>query len=176
MFVTVVLAVFVVFNLDTFSYKASAGVNSGAFERNLAGLELYGLKLPELFLPAWHRWHYLTEFAQQKYYIQTLIKGEVGSGYLGIVGIIGLVWLVVHGLIELGRGTAGHIQTAWWQVIWVSVVFAGRRLESDPGFSGINSFPRHEQVQYCHSDVVTDVSRWGVVKTFPRQVGANRGG
>jgi hypothetical protein len=120
-FVTVVLAVFVVFNLDTFSYRASAGVNSGAIVRNLAGLEVYGLKLPELFLPAWHRWHYLTEFAQQKYYIPTLIKGEVGSAYLGFVGIIGLVWLVVHGLIELGRGTAGHIHTAWWQVIWVTL-------------------------------------------------------
>lgn len=120
-FVTVVLAVFVVFNLDTFSYRASAGVNSGAITRNLAGLEIYGLKLPELFLPAWHRWHQLIEFAQQKYYLPTLIKGEVGSAYLGIVGIIGLVWLVIHGLTELGRGTAGHIHAAWWQVIWVSL-------------------------------------------------------
>ena len=76
-------------------------MNSGAIVRNLAGLEVYGLKLPELFLPSWHRWHYLTEFAQQKYYIPTLIKGEVGSAYLGFVGIVGLVWLVGHGLIEL---------------------------------------------------------------------------
>jgi phosphoglycerol transferase len=117
----VTLAVFVLFNIDTFSHRASAGENSGVIVRNFAALEVYGLKLPELFLPLWHRWERFAEFAQRGYYTPALIKGEIGSAYLGVVGTVGLVWLVGHGLIELARGTASHIHTAWWQVIWVSL-------------------------------------------------------
>ncbi|WP_267729782.1 hypothetical protein [Niveibacterium sp. 24ML] len=113
------IGVFVLFNLDTFYYQIVNGGNPAAVSRSLAGLEIYGLKLPELFLPPSHRWDWLAGFAQANYYTPTFIKGELGSPYLGIFGISGFVTLVLFGLYCLFRAQSEKIPVEWWQVLWV---------------------------------------------------------
>jgi hypothetical protein len=115
------LTTFALFNADTLSYKWVHGENGEAVARSLAGLETYGLKLPELFLPSSHRLKLLSEFSQARYYSVALIKGEMGSPYLGMAGIVGLIWLLSHGLFYLLRNRPYRVSPAWWQVIWVSL-------------------------------------------------------
>jgi hypothetical protein len=118
-FITV--SFFLLFNFDTLSYKAQNGENIEAVSRSLAGLELYGLKIPELFLPPAHRLQSLGDFAQSHYYQPSLIKGEMGSPYLGFLGILGLLMLTGIGLVRLFRGNANQIHPAWWQVVWIAL-------------------------------------------------------
>ena len=111
--------VFLIFNSDTFVYKYFNGENSGAITRSLDNLEVYGLKLPELFLPVLHKWNFLDSFAKNHYYNTTLIKGELGSPYLGFIGIIALIWLFFDGLINVFKDRLQNISLSWWQVNWI---------------------------------------------------------
>lgn len=119
--IAVTLSVFILFNIDTFSFSAAAGKNEDAVVRDLAALELYGLKLPELFLPTSHRWREFSAYALTRYYEPALIKSTDSTAYLGIAGIAGFVWLLGYGLLQLLQGAANRICAAWWQVVWVSL-------------------------------------------------------
>lgn len=110
---------FLLFNLDTLTYQFLNGPNTDALVRNISGLELYGLKLPDLFLPVVHRWTSLNEFTKIHYYSDTFIKGEIGSTYLGFIGIIGFFWLMLYGLNKLFKNEVNYIPTSWWQMIWI---------------------------------------------------------
>jgi hypothetical protein len=112
---------FLLFNLDTLSYKFQNGENLGAVSRNFTGLELYGLKLPELFLPASHKLQVLSDYAHRFYYDVSSIRGEMGSPYLGFFGILSILTLLFVGLIKLLKGDADKIHPAWWQLIWVTL-------------------------------------------------------
>ena len=119
--VFITLVTFTLFNMDTLSYQWVSGQNTEAVARSLGELELYGLKLPELFLPPSHRWPLLNYLANASYYSSTLIRGELRFSYLGMVGIVGLVWLMAHGLFHILRNRPYRVSPAWWQVIWVSL-------------------------------------------------------
>ncbi len=104
-------------------YRMMHGSNTAVVERGLAGLEIYGLKLPELFLPPAHRWKALFDFGQANYFEPAFIRGEMGSPYLGLAGIAGLVWLIGLGVANLLKGRAWRIPVMFWQVLWI-VVFS----------------------------------------------------
>ena len=111
---------FVVMNADTFSYSWLHGKNIEAVNRNLAALEVYGLKIPELvFPPAYHAWKRWAEFGQSHYFAPTLIKGEMGSPYLGLVGLVGFAWLAGLALYRLLQGKAQGIPVHAWQTLWI---------------------------------------------------------
>ena len=115
----ITISFFILFNIDTLSYKNQNGPNIEAVSRSLAGLEVYGLKIPELILPPAHRYKVLEDFSQLNYYQVSLIKGEMGSPYLGILGIIGLLVLLGIGLIRMLKGASNKIHPAWWQTVWI---------------------------------------------------------
>jgi hypothetical protein len=113
----VTISTFLLFNADTFSYQWGNGKNQEAVTRSLAGLEVYGLKLPELILPVSHRWSHLADFAQSRYYSVAFVRGEIGGAYLGIAGVVGLTWLLGQGIFHLLRNRPYRMSPAWWQVI-----------------------------------------------------------
>lgn len=120
MLVLVAAASFFMMNVDTISYAWLHGGNAQAIDRNLAALEVYGLKLPELaFPPPYHSWKNWAEYGQNHYFLPTFIKGEVGSPYLGLVGLIGFLWLVGVVFYRLLQGRPQAIPVHAWQVLWV---------------------------------------------------------
>ena len=102
-------------------YRILHGPNTSVVQRTLVGLELYGLKLPELFLPPAHRWKAFAEFAQANYYEPAMIRGEMGSPYLGLVGVVGLVWLAGLGVARMLKGNGRAIPVMFWQSLWIIV-------------------------------------------------------
>jgi phosphoglycerol transferase len=111
---------FLIMNADTLIYAWLHGANFHAVIRDLAGLEHYSLKIPELvFPPEYHAWRGWAKYGQSNYFLSTLIKGESGSSYLGLVGLSGLVWLMGTGLYRLLQGKLLLIPVHAWQTLWV---------------------------------------------------------
>lgn len=102
-------------------YRILHGSNSFVVQRSLGNLQIYGLQLPELFLPPFHRWKALCDFAQANYYESSAIGGEMWSPYLGLVGMTGFVWLMGLGIVRLLEGKAQRIPVMFWQSLWIIV-------------------------------------------------------
>jgi phosphoglycerol transferase len=115
----VVLGALVV-NADTLLTRIVAGSNERAVLRSLAHLEVFGLKLTELFVPPPdHRWQALGAFAQRSYYAPAYIKGNLGSVYLGVIGVIGFLWLIGSSLYRLLQGKLRAIPVQAFQLLWI---------------------------------------------------------
>lgn len=113
-------ATFFAMNADSIGYSLLQGKNPEAVSRSLAGLEVYGLKLPELiFPPAYHAWKAWADYGQTHYFLPSLIKGEMGSPYLGLMGLVGFVWLFGIALYRILIGRAQRIPVHAWQVLWI---------------------------------------------------------
>ncbi len=116
----VTMACFLLMNADTLGYSLLHGANYQAVSRNLAALEEYGLKIPELiFPPGYHRWHFWADYGQRHYFQVALIKGEMGSPYLGFIGLLGLTWLAGIALYRILQGKLELIPMHAWQTLWV---------------------------------------------------------
>ena len=90
--------------------------------RNLASLEVYGLKLPELFLPAgYHKIELFSKWAHASYYSVSFIKGELWSPYLGLVGILALISLGILQTLDILKRGAYTLTPYTFQVIWVAL-------------------------------------------------------
>lgn len=114
------LLTFLAMNADTLTYSYFYGSNPIAVSRSLVDLELYALKTPELiFPPAYHRWHSWASYGQNHYFSSTLIKGEMGSPYLGLVGLTGLILLVGINLYRFFQGKLQLISVHAWQILWI---------------------------------------------------------
>lgn len=114
------LAGFFMTNADTIIYTLMNGVNAQAVGRNLAALEIYALKIPELvFPPAYHAWRAWAEYGQQHYYLPAFVKGEMWSPYLGLVGLAGVTWLAAISSYRLLQGRLQLIPVQSWQVLWI---------------------------------------------------------
>jgi len=114
------MAAFLLMNVPTIGYSLQHGSNLVAGVRSLNDLELYGLKVPDLFMPPpYHRWHWWASFGQSKYYLVTALKGELWSPYLGFVGIAGLAWLAGMSIFRLFQGKPRCIPVQAWQTLWV---------------------------------------------------------
>lgn len=110
----------VVFAISNSPYIYETFTNGSVSLRNLASMELYALKLPELFLPAgYHKISIFSELAQRFYYAPSYIKGEVWSPYLGLVGVFGLLVLLGHQSFEILKRGPGVIHPLAFQILWV---------------------------------------------------------
>ena len=107
---------FFLMNLDTFYSHFINGPNLQAVGRNLAALEVYGLKLPELFLPpSGHRLQIFSDFAMQQYYHRAYIQGESWGNYIGIIGLLSIFTLIFFSLKSLSKE---------WKTLEVSCLLA----------------------------------------------------
>ncbi len=111
----------VLMSLPHVFYRILHGSNTVVVQRSLSNLQAFGLQLPELFLPPFHRWKALFNFGQTHYFQVSLIRGEMGSPYLGIVGIAGFVWLMGFGIVRLLQGKPQLIPVMFWQSLWIIV-------------------------------------------------------
>lgn len=117
---TVTASTFLLMNVDTFWSRIVNGPNPRSVERNYAGLEFYALKPVELFLPVVHQIGFLHNWARETYFAKTMLIGEAGSPYLGVVGIAALVWLTVSVLRVGAIGeSARKIPSHFWLILWV---------------------------------------------------------
>ena len=121
-------------------YRILHGSNVFVVQRSLGNLQVYGLQLPELFLPPFYRWKAFFDFGQANYFGVSLIRGEMGSPYLGIIGIGGFVWLMGFGVLRLLEGRAHRIPVMFWQSLWIIVFSLVGGLNLLLGVSGLQLF------------------------------------
>jgi hypothetical protein len=111
---------FGVMNADTIFYAISNGFNPAAAGRNLAALEVYGLKLPELLLPPGaHVIPGYEMFSQKHYYLKAFVKGEFWGPYLGLLPLVGLILMLGMSLYYLFRSQLARISLQFWLVLWI---------------------------------------------------------
>lgn len=112
---------FILVNLDTLGYGWAHGSNSGAIPRNYAQNEMSALKPMEMVVPPAN--HNVETLAQiGRYYERVaLVKGELFSPYLGIVGLASLGWMTLEFLqaISRRRNQGGRIAPFAPQCIWI---------------------------------------------------------
>ncbi len=110
---------FLMMNMDTFIYGFMHGPNEGIVVRDLAALEKYVLKIPELFMPpGHHRWRSWADFGAN-YFGRVYVRGEMGSPYLGFAGMTGLLWLGGLSFYRLLQGRSHAIPVQAWQILWI---------------------------------------------------------
>ncbi len=111
---------FVLTNFGYFWTKITLGSNFSAAVRNIDGLEVYGLKLIELFATPQNTIGYFNEFWMKQYHEQPMIiRGEIGSGYIGIVGILGLTTMICYNLYFLCLKKIENTSMSFWISIWI---------------------------------------------------------
>lgn len=116
----VTVTTFLLMNVDTFVSRAVNGPNPTVVQRNYSGLEFYALKPVEMLLPVVHRIGWLHNWARESYYAKTMLIGEAGSPYLGIIGIAALGWLVGSTFRAVSmRARTTEIPSHFWLVLWV---------------------------------------------------------
>ena len=87
---------------------------------NLASLDVYGLKLPELFLPAsYNKIPYFSEIAHKEYFGVTFVRGEAWGPYLGVAGILSCIYFVVHQAYNGIKNPVYLINSPLLQSIWI---------------------------------------------------------
>ena len=113
------LAFFIV-NANSIFYAFQFGENSSASARNLASLEVYGMKLPELFLsPGNHPIQKFVDYGQSHYYQSTFIKGEFWSPYLGLIASFGFSLLTLISLHKIMLGKIKSVDLNFWLLILI---------------------------------------------------------
>lgn len=116
---TAAVVTMLLMNVDTFVSRLVNGPGGEVVARNYSGLELYALKPVEMLLPVIHRVPWLHNWARSSYYAKTLLIGEAGSPYLGVVAIAALIWLAILAFRTVARGeNIARISHAW-VVLWI---------------------------------------------------------
>lgn len=112
-------ATLVLVNLDTLSSHAGHGFNSGVVHRWYSDLEKYALKPVELVLPRSHSLASLQEWSNEVYFKKTLVSGEIGSSYLGVVAVLAAGMLAFEAARLVARGSAQSIPIHFWGIVMV---------------------------------------------------------
>lgn len=112
------MAAFLLMNVDTISYSIQNGSNTLAGVRHLNELVVYGLKLPDIFMPSpSHRWGWWASIGQSRYYLVSGSQGEAWYPYFGFVGLVGFAWLTTMSVFRLFQCKLIPVQA--WQTLWV---------------------------------------------------------
>ncbi len=115
----VVLATFIVMNLDTFYFQYIHGKNPTAVTRRYGELELYALKPIELLLPRWHSITALADWSRLTYYNQAWFLGEAGAPYLGVIAILTGAWLALTVFKTVAFMGKERLPLHPWALLWL---------------------------------------------------------
>src|SRR5450759_5866221 len=87
----------------------------GAFGRDLSGLVIYGLRLPDLITPVSSRLDaYNAVFNTYRNLYPGFLKGEAQTAYVGLVAIAGLGVLVVASTVRMAARAFERINNLYW--------------------------------------------------------------
>jgi hypothetical protein len=113
---------FAIMNLDTWTYKLVHGPNEGALVREYKWLEIYGLKIKDLFIPpVTHRSDAFADFSLRHRQAAPLL--DEGASYQGIVGLACLLWLAGTAVRFMINGRERDVPMEAWQVLWIVLMF-----------------------------------------------------
>ena len=127
-------------NFDTWTYKAVNGPNSGALVREYKWLEIYGLKIKDLFIPpVTHRSDAFASFGIN-HRKEAVLNDEDGCPYQGLVGLACLAWLVGTAAMAVIHRREKDIPLEAWQVLWIVLMFTTGGLNAIAGAFGFTMF------------------------------------
>ena len=130
---------FVLMHLDTLAYSWSHGPNSAGVLREYKWMEIYGLKLVDLFIPTpSHRSDTLAAMALRHRAAAPLL--DEGASYLGMVGLACLAWLGAVAARAFLDRRSERVPAAFWQVAWILFVFTTGGLNAFAGAAGFLMF------------------------------------
>ncbi len=130
---------FAMMNIDSWTYQAVHGRNPGAFVREYKWLEIYGLKLVDLFIPpVTHRSEAFAAFSTAHRQAAPLL--DEGGSYLGIVGLAALALLIGTAVRACLEHRERDVPIEAWQVLWIVLMFTTGGLNAVLGSFGITMF------------------------------------
>ena len=130
---------FALMNVDTWTYKLVHGPNEGALVREYKWLEIYGLKIKDLFIPpVTHRSDTLATFSKAHRQVAVLL--DEGASYQGIIGLACLLWLVATSVRAMIDRRERDVPIEAWQVLWIVLMFTTGGLNAIIGTLGFTMF------------------------------------
>ncbi|MFN9273367.1 MAG: hypothetical protein ACK6DO_10140, partial [Planctomycetia bacterium] len=130
---------FAMMNIDSWTYQAVHGRNPGAFVREYKWLEIYGLKLVDLFIPpVTHRSETFAAFSTAHRQAAPLL--DEGGSYLGIVGLAALALLIGTAVRAWLEHRERDVPIEAWQVLWIVLMFTTGGMNALLGSFGITMF------------------------------------
>ncbi len=132
-------AAFAMMNIDSWTYQAVHGRNPGAFVREYKWLEIYGLKIVDLFIPSvTHRSDAFAAFSAAHRQAAPLL--DEGGSYLGIVGLAALAFLIGTAVLAWLERRERDVPMEAWQLLWILLMFTTGGLNAILGSFGITMF------------------------------------
>ena len=171
----IVLAAAVAFglmHLDTVLHGWTAGRNPAVVQRDYKWMEIYGLKLVDLVVPsASHRVGWMDRAGAAHRAAAPLL--DEGASYLGVVGIGCLAWLAAVSVRALVERHAERVPVAFWQVVWIVLVFTTGGLNAFAGSAGFLLFRAGCRASIA---ILAIVLEWGAVRASTSVLAGARGG
>jgi hypothetical protein len=128
-----------IMNVDTWTYRAVFGPNTGAFVREYKWLEIYGLKIKDLIIPPIdHRSDLFSAFSIAHRQAAPLLDER--ASYLGLTGIAALLWLIGNTVKAFVNGRERQVPMEAWQVLWIVLAFSTGGFNAILGSFGITMF------------------------------------
>jgi len=129
---------FALMNLDTWTYRLINGPNGGAVVREYKWLEIYGLKIVDLFVPpTTHRSDWLASFA---FLHRSEAPLQDEGSYLGILGLLSLVFMVGVAVVAVVKKRYEEVPLGAWQSLWIVLAFTTGGLNAILGAMGFTLF------------------------------------
>jgi phosphoglycerol transferase len=154
---------------NVFLYRWHHGSNAAFSSRGLAEQMIFGLRLPDLFMPLQHPLKAWSDYAKQNYFVPS-IGTDNTAAFLGLVGCAGLLTMVV---VSVGRAMRGHEKRIPFESWFVLVAYlfgsvGGMALLLGAfGFSWLRATARYSIVILCAvllwSGRTFKVPRWPVL-------------
>jgi hypothetical protein len=128
-----------IMNVDTWTYRAVFGPNTGAFVREYKWLEIYGLKIKDLIIPPIdHRSDLFSAFSIAHRQAAPLLDER--ASYLGLTGIAALLWLIGSTVKTCVDSRERQVPMEAWQILWIVLAFSTGGFNAILGAFGITMF------------------------------------
>lgn len=129
---------FSLMNLDTWVFQYHHEESALGIDRPFKWLEIYALKLNDLFIPPiTHQSILLRSFSQHHLSEAAL---PTGGTYLGAIGILAFISLGIITLWRIISKQGKDIPTEFWQIFWIFLVFTTGGLNAMAGMMGFTFF------------------------------------
>lgn len=136
---------FAAINMETWLYRLAHPTPDGSagviLNREYRWMDIYGLKLVDLFIPSvTHHSPLLSKFGVA-HRQASVLNDEEGCAYLGILGVVCLLALVGFAVRSIVERREADVPMAAWQVLWIFLMFTTGGLNAlIASFTGLTLF------------------------------------